>query len=50
MKNKKPHERVLIPTLSGEILAQLAQNDENRQIKSAPNLYFFWLCQIKFFS
>jgi len=31
----------------GENLAQLAQNAKNRQIKSAPNLIFFWLRQIK---
>ena len=33
-------------TLFGENLAQLAQNDKNRQIKSAPNLIFFVLRQI----
>jgi hypothetical protein len=31
----------------GENLAQLAQNAENRQIKSAPNLMFSKLRQIK---
>ena len=31
----------------GENLVQLAQNGKNRQIKFAPNLIFFSLCQIK---